>query len=229
MLSNKVKFLIALVVAVVVLTPLVVSLAGAKPVEISRSTEKRVVAPVTEAPAFVDDPAVIGSWNTVDFVRQIEYYEPGKQKWTGDLIALCNKDWAVVVDQAPPLDNPINWIVPAQATQAFAEVPPADGRRLFFQIRVDATGGGNGPEAKARLKDENCPADAGFMPPANHWVKFSYVPHGNANQGWRDNNCDGVKDIDGAPYGVGGGGPNVGTANRCERYADNVEGMTDEH
>lgn len=85
MLSNKVKFLIALAVAVVVLTPLVVSLAGAKPVEVSGPREKRVVAPVTEAPAFVDDPQVIGSWKTVDFVREIQSFEPGKQKWTGDL------------------------------------------------------------------------------------------------------------------------------------------------
>ncbi len=36
-------------------------------------------------PPFVDDPAVIGSWRSVDFVSSIDQFIPGQKKWKGDL------------------------------------------------------------------------------------------------------------------------------------------------
>ena len=34
---------------------------------------------------FVDDQEVIGSWQSVDFVNNIDDFEVGKKKWNGDL------------------------------------------------------------------------------------------------------------------------------------------------
>ncbi|MBI5095716.1 MAG: hypothetical protein HZB26_25190 [Candidatus Hydrogenedentes bacterium] len=49
------------------------------------STPHRTVAVTTEAPAFVDDPDMIGSWTSVDYVQTIEEFVPGKKAFSGDL------------------------------------------------------------------------------------------------------------------------------------------------
>ena len=36
-------------------------------------------------PPFIDDPTVIGTWYSVDFVPSIDEFTPGHQKWNGDL------------------------------------------------------------------------------------------------------------------------------------------------
>jgi beta-lactamase regulating signal transducer with metallopeptidase domain len=35
--------------------------------------------------AFVDDPAVIGQWKSVDFVKTMDGFKPGERRWKGDL------------------------------------------------------------------------------------------------------------------------------------------------
>jgi len=45
---------------------------------LSKSNEKK-------APEFVDDPAVVGKWASVDFVKAIQDFKPGQRVWQGDL------------------------------------------------------------------------------------------------------------------------------------------------
>ena len=42
-------------------------------------------AETPSVPSFVNDPAVLGSWRSVDFVPSIDEFIPGQQKWQGDL------------------------------------------------------------------------------------------------------------------------------------------------
>lgn len=39
----------------------------------------------TQAPAFVDDPGAVGVWESVDFVKTVEDFQPGKKTFGGDL------------------------------------------------------------------------------------------------------------------------------------------------
>lgn len=39
----------------------------------------------TPLPPFMDDPAVIGTWCSVDYVSSINQFTPGQRKWKGDL------------------------------------------------------------------------------------------------------------------------------------------------
>jgi hypothetical protein len=82
MLSNKIKALVITIVTIVVLTPIVVS--------ISRATPARAGVPAASSsekhgPPFVDDPAALGAWSSVDFVQRIEDFTPGKRAWAGGL------------------------------------------------------------------------------------------------------------------------------------------------
>ncbi len=87
---NRVKFLLILTAAVVVATPIALLLGGYQPPSLAAAqaqgpSPKRVVAPVTQAPAFVEDPEVLGYWESVDFVHAVEEFVPGKKCWGGDL------------------------------------------------------------------------------------------------------------------------------------------------
>jgi len=84
MLNNKTKALIITVLAIVILTPIVV---GAFKLTPARAGAPSIPASSVNprVPAFLDDPAVLGAWSSVDFVRSIEDFVPGKKAWTGDL------------------------------------------------------------------------------------------------------------------------------------------------
>ncbi len=116
---------------------------------------------------------------------------------------------------------------------------------LYFAVLSGEYPGG---KIRARMVEGNdgVPADAGFLPltenndPVNtHWARFGYViPLSKAEltvrdridpdpkkwpaagtAGWRDNNCDGVVDVDGNPYGISGlSGQNL-IRSKSERYA----------
>lgn len=46
--------------------------------------ERESIEDPTDQP-FVDDPALLGTWESVDFVKDIAQFVPGKMRWTGDL------------------------------------------------------------------------------------------------------------------------------------------------
>ena len=55
---------------------------------LAKDTEKPETAQYSrdaQSPPFVDDPAVIGHWTSVDFVDAVDEFRPGDRKWKGDL------------------------------------------------------------------------------------------------------------------------------------------------
>jgi len=56
---------------------------NAKPIDLGLVDPRKYLSETP--PAFVSDPAVLGKWEVVDFVRDSGDFQPGIKKWTGDL------------------------------------------------------------------------------------------------------------------------------------------------
>jgi hypothetical protein len=97
-MDNKLKAVIIIVLTAIAILPMGVKLMGqgqaatetsppgqnqdnSNPAAANTSSPYHRETP----PPFVDDPAVIGEWKSVDFVQKMDDFKPGKQLWTGDL------------------------------------------------------------------------------------------------------------------------------------------------
>ena len=99
-MDNKLKAVIIIVLTAIAILPMGVKLMGQGQAATESSSPSQNQSPDKSNPAaantgssyhretppqFVDDPAVIGEWKSVDFVQKMDDFKPGKQLWTGDL------------------------------------------------------------------------------------------------------------------------------------------------
>ncbi|HOH28696.1 MAG TPA: SdpI family protein [Candidatus Hydrogenedentes bacterium] len=65
-----------------VLTGIIITLACLAGITVQQNATAGETSPV---PPFIDDPAVIGTWYSVDYVSSINQFTPGQRTWKGDL------------------------------------------------------------------------------------------------------------------------------------------------
>ena len=114
--------------------------------------------------AFVNDPALAGTWETVDFVREISYFQPGQKAWTGtDSFAFDQ----LIVYPDGTTSGLWRWTKdylwdPGERNEARYEIKPMDGASYLFLpwINGDVTIRGQKPFYYVLKK-------TGAQPPAN--------------------------------------------------------------
>lgn len=103
-MDSRLKVVIAIVITVLVVVPITAKVLrqnqdqGTNPAQekaankvpernsdIAPAANTRTTYTRETAPAFVDDPAVVGQWVSVDFVKGIGEFTPGQRQWKGDL------------------------------------------------------------------------------------------------------------------------------------------------
>lgn len=145
-MNNTIKAIVIIAVTVLAVIPITVRLvrqngpvrtapASASPPPAAQAVtpeRPRTAYTADQCPPFVDDPMVVGTWESVDFLRDPAFFKPGQTQWTGDLFLK-----GFTVNPGGTTSGPWDWSKgvlwhPGDKTLAKYEIKTIDGADYMF-------------------------------------------------------------------------------------------------